>query len=341
MSSSVVTQAKFPLTRPPRPMLSRDADSIYWMSRYVERAEHVARVLWVNSHLLIDVGELAPDLQQRQWQSVLTIMRAGELPAVVGGEGVGTEAAVAQKIAQHMTFNAENPNSLFSCISKARENARSVRETISAEMWENLNTLYWTLNDAPARFDEAPDDFYRQVIYGSMLFQGLTDQTLPHDQRWHFAQLGKYLERIEVTSRIIEVKFTILRAAEPKLETPIRNIHWMSMLRSCCSIEAYRRNNIGDMDPLRVATFLILEPDFPRSIHFAVTQAYQAISAVRSEIDPRSIDPAEKTLGRLKAQLDYAERGEITRQGVPQYLQKIQMDVVEAAMGIQKTYFLH
>ena len=341
MNPTPITETKFSMSRPPRPMMSRDADAVYWMSRYVERAEHVARVLLVNSNLLIDVGELAPDLQQRQWQSVLTIMRSGELTSIVGTEGVETEAAVAQQVAQHMTFNAENPNSLVSCISRARENARAVRETISAEMWENLNTLYWTLNDAPARFDEAPDDFYRQVIYGSMLFQGLTDQTLPHDQRWHFAQLGKYLERIDVTSRIIDVKFTILRAAEPKLEAPIRNIHWMSVLRSCCSIEAYRRNNVGDMDPMRVATFLILEPDFPRSIRFAVKQAYDSICAVRAEIDPRSIDPAERTLGRLKAQLDYAERGEITRQGVPQYLQQIQNDIVEVAMAIQKRYFLH
>jgi len=343
MSQAPTTQAKFSLSRPPRPMLSRDADAIYWMSRYVERSEHVARLLHVNSHLLIDVGELAPDLQQRQWQSVLTIMRSGEIvhPPTALEEGSSLEAVVSQRVAQHMTFNAENPNSLFSCISRARENARAVRETISAEMWENLNTLYWTLHDAPARFDEAPDDFYRQVIYGSMLFQGLTDQTLAHDQRWHFARLGKYLERIDVTSRIIETKFTILRAAEPRLETPIRNIHWMSVLRSCCSIEAYRRNNIGDMDPLRVATFLILEPEFPRSIRFAVRQACDAIASIRGEIEPRAVDPAERTLGRLAAQLDYAEKSEITRQGVPQYLQQIQNDVAEAALAIQKTYFLH
>src|SRR3982750_2624899 len=111
-----VQQQKFALSRPPRPMLSRDADAIYWMSRYVERAEHVARILWVNSNLLVDVGELAPDLQLRQWQSVLSIMRAGTLPEMPPDEGgAGAEAAVAQRVAQHMVFNAENPNSLFSC----------------------------------------------------------------------------------------------------------------------------------------------------------------------------------------------------------------------------------
>src|SRR5438552_10698576 len=102
--------SKFFVTRPPRPMLARDADAVYWMSRYVERAEHIARVLLVNSNLLIDVGDLAPELQERQWQSVLTIMRSGELPELSG------DGALGQQVAQHMTFSSDNPNSLFNCI---------------------------------------------------------------------------------------------------------------------------------------------------------------------------------------------------------------------------------
>ncbi|HYO09244.1 MAG TPA: alpha-E domain-containing protein [Tepidisphaeraceae bacterium] len=340
--------SKFFVTRPPRPMLARDADSVYWMSRYAERAEHIARILLVNTNLLIDVGDLAPELQERQWQSVLTIMRSAELPqlppdppALTAMPGTTTDAPLAQRVAHHMAFSSDNPNSLFNCISRARENARGIRETISAEMWENLNTLYWTLRDAPARFDESPEDVYRQVIIGSMLFQGLTDQTLQHDQRWHFAQLGKHLERIDVTSRVIATRFQILKQAESKLETPIRNIHWMSVLRSCCSIEAYRRNNIGDMDPVRVASFLILEPEFPRSIRFCVGQAYAAIAAIRAELHPQAIDPAERALGRLKTQLDYAEPAEVLKPGVPQYCERIQHEIAEAAVAVQATYFLH
>src|ERR1043165_7701596 len=124
--STIPIQTKFVLSRPPRPMLSRDADAIYWMSRYVERAEHVARILLINSNLLMDVGELAPDLQNRQWQSILTIMRSGDLTHPPSGEQ-GAELALPQRVAQHMTFNPNNPNSLFSCISRARENARGVR----------------------------------------------------------------------------------------------------------------------------------------------------------------------------------------------------------------------
>jgi uncharacterized alpha-E superfamily protein len=338
--------SRFFVTRAPRPMLARDADNVYWMSRYVERAEHIARVLLVNTNLLMDVGELAPELQERQWQTVLSILRSGDLPPAPPGDPMSplpsaADVPLSARVAQYMAFNVDNPNSLFNCIARARENARGVRETISAEMWENLNTLYWTLRDAPARFDESPEDVYRQVMVGSMLFQGLTDQTLQHDQRWHFIQLGKFLERIDVTGRIVGGMFSVLKSNEAKLETPIRNIHWMSVLRACCSIEAYRRNSIGDMDPLRVAAFLILEPDFPRSIRYCVGAAHQAIAAVRAEVNPHGIDPAERALGRLKTQLEYAEGGEIARPGVPQYCDRIAADIAEAAVAVQATYFLH
>lgn len=315
-------------------MLARDADAMYWMSRYVERAEHVARLLLVNSNLLIDVGDLAPKLQEQQWYGVLNILRCEPPP-----EGT---ASVGARVVQFLTFSQDNPNSLISCVSRARENARGIREIISAEMWENLNTLYWSLrsDDAPARFEDSADDFYRQIMTGSMLFQGLTDQTLAHDQRWLFTQVAKYLERIDVTSRVIETKYHILHGTD-FLESALRNIHWMAVLRSCCSIEGYRRKLLGDMDPNRVASFLVLERDFPRSIRHSVRMAHAAISAIRAEVNPLSIEPAERILGRLHAQLEYAESAEIFADGLPAYLQKVQLDVAEAAMAIQKSYFLH
>jgi uncharacterized alpha-E superfamily protein len=322
------------LHRGARPMLARDADAMYWMSRYVERAEHIARLLLVNSNLLIDVGDLAPRLQQQQWESVLTIMHTSAAP-----EG---DAPIGTRIQKFMAFDHENANSLVSCFTRARENARGIRENISAEMWESLNTLYWSItsDDAPARFEESSDDFYRQLMIGSMLFQGLTDQTLAHDQRWQFAQLAKYLERVDVTCRVIETKFNILRDSE-FLENALRNIHWMAVLRSCCSIEGYRRNYVGDMDPKRVASYLILERDFPRSIRYGVMMAHGAIAAIRSEINPLAIDPAERILGRLNAQLEYAEPAEIFSEGLPTYLQKIQDAIAETAVAVQKSYFLH
>jgi uncharacterized alpha-E superfamily protein len=324
--------------RAARPMLSRDADSMYWMSRYVERAEHVARLLLVNGNLLIDVGDLAPALQEQQWLSILNILRLEET-----AESLAGDAPMGIRVARHMTFNAANPSSLISCLSRARENARSIRENISAEMWETLNSLYWSIrgDDARPRFEESPEDFYRGIMAGSMLFQGLTDQTLAHDQRWLFTQVAKHLERIDVTCRIIETKFNILRGAEALLETALRNIHWMAVLRSCCSIEAYRRNHLGEMDPLRVAAFLILERNFPRSIRFSVERAVNAVAKIHASVDPNAVDPAERVLGRLNAQLEYAEMSEILNEGLPNYLQRIQAQVAEAALAVQKAYFLN
>jgi uncharacterized alpha-E superfamily protein len=197
-----------------------------------------------------------------------------------------------------------------------------------------------TADDAPARFEENRDEFYRSILTGSMLFQGLTDQTLPHTQRWHFAQAAKYFERIDVTARILETRWNVLAEREATLETPIRNIHWMGVLRCCCSIEAYRREFSGDMDALRVAHFLILRGDFPRSIRFCVERAHEALGAIRATTS-RAIDPAERILGRLLAQLDYAELGEILSAGVPRYLQNIQHQIADATVAVQKAYFLY
>jgi uncharacterized alpha-E superfamily protein len=334
---SLPSVPKFSQHQASRPLLARDADSMYWLSRYIERAEHVARLLLVNSNLLVDVGDLAPDLQERQWLSVPTIMRSN-LPTqpARGSHHDGV-------IPRYMTFERDNPNSLITCVSRARENARGVRENISSEMWECVNTLYWSIraDDAPTRFEESPDIFYRQLMNGSMLFQGLTDQTLDHDQRWLFTQLGKYLERIDVSCGIIETKYGILMSAEQRLEGALKNIHWMAVLRSCCSLEAYRRQYVGDMDPLRVASFLILERSYPRSLRSAVAMAHEAIAAIRSEVNPLAIDPAERILGRLDAQLEYAEMSEILSDGLPAYLQRIRNQIAETAMAVQKSYFLH
>src|SRR5580765_397597 len=145
-----------------RPLLARDADSMYWMSRYIERAEHVARLLLVNSNLLVDVGDLSPQLQEKQWNSVLTIMRSAPPPAPSNGNSRRAGALVPR----YMTFDPDNLNSLMTCVTRARENARAIRENISAEMWECVNTMYWSIrgDDAAARFEDSPDDFYRMVM---------------------------------------------------------------------------------------------------------------------------------------------------------------------------------
>jgi uncharacterized alpha-E superfamily protein len=246
------------------------------------------------------------------------------------------------RVARYMTLDTANPNSLVSCITRARENARSIRENISAEMWENLNTLFWSMKteEAATRFEETPTEIFRQVISGCLLFQGLTDQTMAHGQAFLFAHVAKYLERIDITTRILETKHEILNVAEVHLETPLRNIHWMAVLRSCCSIETYRRMYVGDLEPLRVATFILFEATFPRSIRYSVAHGHDAMEKIRRILNPNQLDPAERILGRLMARLEFAEPKELAQSGLAVYLQRIREQSTEASMTIQKSYFL-
>lgn len=316
-----------------RPMLARDADATYWMSRYVERTEHISRLLLVNNETLLDVREIATPLIDQHWQSVLEIMHAPDLP-----EG---DAQLPLRVAEFMTFDMKNPNSVINCLTRARENARGIREVISTNMWEHLNVLYWAVlsDESRSTFLEVPDQLHRQIIAGSMLFQGLSDQTLAHGERWYFIQLGKCFERIVATCRILRVKHAILRDVEE--DSPIWNIHWGSVLKSCGSIEAYRRSYLNEIDLKHIAQFLILEPTFPRSVRYCVREAHQAISTIRMLVRPRQVDPAERLLGRLDAQLDYAEPNDLLVNDFGNYLSNILDTVNQAALSVQRSFFLH
>ncbi|HZZ43330.1 MAG TPA: alpha-E domain-containing protein [Tepidisphaeraceae bacterium] len=336
------TQAEtFNIERSPRPILAREAESTYWMSRYVERVENIARMLLVSVETLVEMRDLAPSILDHQWESVLRVMHV-DAPAPIAGQ------SIARRISYHMTFEESNPNSLMSCLTRARENARGIREGISSEMWEHLNTLYWAIraDEATARFHDTPAQFFQQVVTGAMNFQGLTDQTLPHDQRWHFARLGRHFERVAFTCRTMLEKFDILSALQDAAATgpdsPFRNIQGVGLLRCCNSQEAYRRAYPGELHPRMIAGFLMLDSKFPRSVRHCVRSASDAASAIRSEARPKSVDAAERTLGKLQARLDYADPTDILEGiGLTTELGYIQQQVARAALAVQKSYFLH
>ncbi len=321
-------------------MLSRVAEAMYWMSRYVERAEHIARIVLVNSHMLIDLGELDSDMQEKQWLGVLRILRLDQRAEIQETLRSG-KPLIGQHVSQFMA--SESNRSLIGCLTKARENARSIRENISSEMWETLNTLYWSLlgDDVQQRFEETPQELFQAVIMGSLLFQGVSDQTLPHGQSWQFIQLAKYLERADMVCRIVDTNFSILQSSGDFCETPLRNIQWMGVLRSCCSIEAYRRKYIGDLEPLRLAAFLLLDAESPRNVRYAINAARKAISGISSNVNPQHIDASERILGRLNAQLEYAENSSLTGSALNAFLREIQHNIAEASIAIENAYFLH
>ena len=322
--------------RAARPMLARVADTLYWMSRYIERAEHIARTLAVNAELLTDIGDMAPHFRQRLWHSILLLTDL-DAPAPTA-DGPDLDRSVSLR----MTLDPENPNSIVSCVTKARENARSIRENISAEMWEALNSLHWSLQaeDVAARFEDSPAEIFRLAIDGSMLFQGLTEQTMPHAQPWLFAQLGKHLERVDMTGRILETRYEILRTVDASLEAPLRTIHWMAVLRACGSLEAYRRMHLADFDPTQVAAFILFEPAFPRALRFSVQHALAAAQRIAELTNPPAAHAPDRILGRLNADLEFTDASALRGPGLTDFLLSVRRSVAQAHLAIQKTYFL-
>lgn len=342
-SSPIVRESDTPSAN--RPMLARDADATYWMARYVERAEHVARMLLVHSEALIDVGDVAESLLDGHWRSVLQVMYSDQ-PKSIEPRDASDTRPLSLRITDDLTLNPGNPNSLISCLTRARDNARGIREVISAEMWQHLNVMYWSIRaeDAKSLLQEVPEQLYQQIIEGSMLFQGLTDQTLGYGQRWYFTQLGKYFERINDICRMVMVKRQLMNDHESGGETydsPLWQIHWTTILRSCGSIEAYRRSYFGELDEPHVAQFMVLDDAFPRSMAYCVRRAYDSLAALRATVRPQSIDQAERILGRLRAQLEFADVSEILRSGLDVYLSNLLDQVNLAALAVQRSYFLH
>ena len=212
-------------------MLSRVADSLYWMSRYLERAEHTARLIDVNLNLMLDESSFSTD---RRWQRVLASL----------GDPEGIEFTGDPYVLTHlMTFDAGNNASIISCIVSARENARQVREQISSEQWQQLNRLYHevTRNSGDSPTDMQPSDFLQAVISGAQLFHGVTDSTMNHGEGWHFIQIGRYIERATATVKLLNVYIQEFWAHPERAMEGTEYLEWIGLLRSSSAFEAYCR----------------------------------------------------------------------------------------------------
>src|SRR5882672_6102757 len=242
-------------------MLSRVADSIYWMSRYIERAENVARFMDVNLRLMLDL----PMGAEEQWEPMVNT--TGDQKLFTDKHRVPTR----ENVIQFLAFDASYPNSILSCLRSARENARSVREIISSEMWEQLNKFYLMVNSAAA---DAGSLAYAQELLASVrmaghLFTGVTDATMTHNESWHFCRLGRMLERADKTSRILDVKYFLLLPTAADVGTTSDDIQWAAVLRSASAFEMYMKS-YGRIAPERIVEFLLLDKDFPRAIQYCL-----------------------------------------------------------------------
>lgn len=310
-------------------MLSRVASSIYWMSRYVERAENVARFIDVNLTMSLDLG---PEMA-RHWAPL--IYTTGDQDPFYKR----FQLADQESVIEFLTFDRDNPNSILSCLAAARENARTVRDMISSPMWEELNKFFLLVKSATqSQVIDSPFDFFTQIKLASHTLAGVTESSLSHGEAWHFHRIAQMLERADKTSRILDVKYYVLLPQVSDVGTQLDTNQWAALLKSASALEMYRKA-YGRITPNQVAEFLILDREFPRAIRFCLNNAEESLLAITGGERGTFQNRAEQQLGRLKNEFDYTNLDEIMQSGLHEFIDRFQKQVNGIGEAIFDTFF--
>jgi uncharacterized alpha-E superfamily protein len=291
-------------------MLSRTANNLYWMARYVERAESTARILEVTCRM--SLMPQAAELVKQEWFAPLNI--TGTLLPFTGRYS----EVCARDVLRYMVLDPENPSSIYACARGARENARAVRGSITSDMWEVLNSTWLELqNMNESRLDsEGVVQFFDWVKERSHLFRGVTVGTALRDQSFRFNRLGTFLERADNTARILDVKYHVLLPSVEDVGGAVDYYQWAAVLQSVSGFEAYRKVYRDVITPLRVAELMILRKDMPRSLHACMAEAYDMLQVLST---PQAAE-AERLAGELHAELLFGRMETIFGMGLHEYL---------------------
>jgi len=313
--------SKLPTVRPQATvMLSRVAHSLYWMSRYIERAENLARLLEVNLQFLLDFQGFNDAALREHWGSILNSSGNRELFDETH------ETADSRSVTDFLALDLKNPESILSCVFAAREHARMIRDQISIEMWQTINELYLFLKDRSAAdvWRAGPYDFFQEIKRHSHLFQGLTDATYSRSEGWEFIQFAKWIERADKTTRILDVKYHIILPNTTDVGGAVDTAQWQAVLRSASALEAYHRFYVHEILPWRVAEFLLFSDSFPRSVHCCVLQVDDFLRKILGETGARPRTEAGRASRRLLADLQSLTIGEVLREGMHEFLLEVQ-----------------
>jgi len=239
-----------------------------------------------------------------------------------------------------LTFDEANPNSVASCVKRARENARSVREIISSEMWEEVNRFYLFVWDPAARGRARSDAnaFFEEIRRASHMIEGTKNETMEHGEAWHFTRMGRYLERADQTTRILDVKYFLLLPSSADVGKPVDDLQWSALLRSASAYEAYRRTH-GRVAAADVTKFLLLDRNFPRSVHHCVSAARRSLHTLTGTPIRQFANAAERSLGRLSSELDYTDVAEVIGAGLHEFLDTLQDKLNGIGSEITSTFF--
>ncbi|THB76947.1 MAG: alpha-E domain-containing protein [Desulfobulbaceae bacterium] len=312
-------------------MLSRVADSLYWMSRYLERAENIARFLDVNWHLTLDLAMM----QQNHWSALVSV--TGERKLFEQRYDDDTK----DNVIRFLTIDPDYPNSIYCCLQSARENARAVRDLIPIEMWEMINVFFHQIEreaKKPGIVFENPYMFCEEVKKRNLTLSGLAQDTMDHDEAWLFFNLGKMLERADKTSRIIDVKYFVLLPHLQDVGTIIDVVQWAAMLKATSSFQAYR-HRVGIINPTSVAEFMLMDHYFPRSVLYCLTEAQSFLHEISGTRIGYFGNDAEKMIGQLCAELSYQSIEDIFVLGLHEFTDHLQLQMNRVDEAVFKTFF--
>ena len=312
-------------------MLSRIAESLFWLGRFVERAEGISISLQVqhSASLEADVYGFS------NWEPILNAV--GQLSSFYK---VHKEAS-SDNVIDYLIFSPENPNSIMECINRARENARGVRDMISKESWEIVNVTYHELNKFNMDMvrKEGPDKLFNFIRQRSYLFEGATEITMFRGKGYHFMRAGKYLERADQIARILDVKYHIPLPRVEDVGNPLDIYQWKTLLDSTGAYEAYLQHYNIKITPTQIAELLIFNPQLPRSLLFCMERALQSFRQISSIREKFFANKAEQKIGKLYYQIAYSNAEEIFFFGLHEYLTNFINDLIDIGEEINHTYF--
>jgi len=300
------------------------------MSRYIERAENIARFIDVNMQLTLD---RTPGLAE-QWKPLVAV--TGEYDLFKDRYG----NADRHSVMQFLTFDRDYPGSIISCVESARENARTIRDVITAEMWKQINQIYLQVKNAASLGirHERPTSFYTTIKQGSLLFSGITDATMSRSLGWEFSRLGRMIERADKTSRILDVKYFLLLPSPEDVGSTLDVIQWAALLRSVGGLEMYRQE-YGAITPANVARFLLLDQHYPRSVMYCLIMAERSINKIVGPDPSGQSRHVTRCIGRLRSSVEFSEIDEIVTEGLHEYIDRFQLRINEVGALMNEAMF--
>ena len=311
-------------------MLSRVADSLYWINRYVERAENIARFVEVSEAMALD----CPPGSAEPWLPLIYANGDRELFDQLHPEGSSDE------VVGFLVREEDNPSSLVNCLAIARENARQIRDVITTEMWEQINDLYWSIQEGESFWEQPLQEQLREIRRGCQLFYGITDATLSRDLSWQFSRLGRLLERADKATRILDVKYFLLLPSPEDVGGVLDELQWISLLRCAGAYQMFRQSRQQMIEPKAVASFLLLDPNFPRSVRYCLGRIQETLRIVSGRSLPGAPDALECLSGLTLARWSYTSIDDLISGGLHEAIDDLQSDLNSLHNLIEERYFV-